>query len=215
MLRNSGANYTSLRPYAEAWQRYFRKGKTRSLEWLQKVVKSGHLVRDTGIYGEDFHKAIACVGFEGFFSRFGFDVVDGVVSFTPEPLLTEEEKEDLEEQRAHSKASPYTDAGWRQVGVASSMVVALCERLGRKVRIIHNDRCIWDFTPPKTTKGEMIVLSVWGDHAFFYKDTIGAQLVKMAPVYAVPEMKLACRLEYERVPTARWSRGTAATFRQR
>jgi hypothetical protein len=86
------------------------------------------------------------------------------------------------------------------VGVASQMVVALCERLGRKVRIIHNDRCIWDFTPERPQHGEMIVLSVWGDHAFFYRDTHGAQGVKMAPVAAIPELKLASRVDYERVP---------------
>ena len=80
------------------------------------------------------------------------------------------------------------------------MVVALCERLGRKVRIIHNDRCIWDFTPEKKQWGEMVVLSVWGDHAFFYKDKLGAQTIRMAPVSAIPECKLACRVDYERTP---------------
>ena len=46
----------------------------------------------------------------------------------------------------------------------------------------------------------MIVLSVWGDHAFFYKETLGAQLLKVAPVEKIPEVKLACRVDYEAVP---------------
>ena len=48
----------------------------------------------------------------------------------------------------------------------------------------------------------MIVFSVWGDHAFFYKDTRGAALLKVAPPPRIPELKLACRVDYERVPYA-------------
>ena len=46
----------------------------------------------------------------------------------------------------------------------------------------------------------MIVFSVWGDHAFFYKDTLGAQTLKVGTVSSIPEVKLACRLDYERAP---------------
>ena len=46
----------------------------------------------------------------------------------------------------------------------------------------------------------MIVFSVWGDHAFFYKDTLGAQTLKVGNVSSIPEVKLAYRLEYERAP---------------
>ena len=46
----------------------------------------------------------------------------------------------------------------------------------------------------------MIVLSVWGDHAFFYKGTHGAQTLKVAPVEKIPEVKLACRVDYEAIP---------------
>ena len=195
---------TIYNPFAKAWQPYFKRGKTRSLEWLRGTVKSGHFTRDSGLKGSDFHAFVSETGYEGFFSNNGFSIVEGQVSFSPEPNvsdlseLSQEEREDMHEQRSLPKAPPYTDAGWRQIGVASSMVVALCERLGRKVRIIHNDRCIWDFTPEKKQWGEMVVLSVWGDHAFFYKDKLGAQLIRMAPVSAIPECKLACRVDYER-----------------
>ena len=191
-------------PFAKAWQPYFKRGKTRSLEWLRGTVKSGHFTRDSGLKGSDFHAFVSETGYEGFFSNNGFSIVEGQVSFSPEPNvsdlseLSQEEREDMHEQRSLPKAPPYTDAGWRQIGVASSMVIALCERIGRKVRIIHNDRCIWDFTPEKKQWGEMVVLSVWGDHAFFYKDKLGAQTIRMAPVSAIPECKLACRVDYER-----------------
>ena len=86
------------------------------------------------------------------------------------------------------------------MGVTSQMVVGLCQRLQRKVRIIHNDLCIWEWSPEKTPHGAMIVFSVWGDHAFFYKDTLGAQTLKVGNVSSIPEVKLAYRLDYERVP---------------
>jgi hypothetical protein len=82
------------------------------------------------------------------------------------------------------------------------MVVGLCERLGRKVRVVHNDTCIYEWTPERQHRGEMIVFSVWGDHAFFYQDARGAQTLKVGKVSAVPAVKLACRLNSERVAYA-------------
>ena len=130
----------ALLPFAKAWQFYFKRVNTRPLEWLRRKVKCGHFIRDTGLMGANFHSLISEIGYSGFFSRNGFSLVDGQVSFAPELELSQEEREDLDEQRSLSKAPLYTEGGWRQVGVTSQMVVGLCERLGRKVRIIHNDR---------------------------------------------------------------------------
>ena len=136
---------TDCHRFAEAWQRYFKRGKIRSIQWLQQKVRCGHFARDTPFWGSDFNAILPEVGgYEGFFSRFGFRCVDGQVSFSPEPGLLPEEQEDLDEQRRLPKTEPYTHAGWRQVGVTAQMVAGLCERLGRKVRVIHNDTCVFE-----------------------------------------------------------------------
>ena len=36
----------ALQPFVKAWQRYFKRGKTRSLKWLQGEVKNGHFSRN-------------------------------------------------------------------------------------------------------------------------------------------------------------------------
>ena len=92
------ADCSHLRKMAEAWQRYFKRGRIHSIEWLRRTVRRGHFGRDTPFWGSDFNAVLAeCGDYEGFFSRFGFRCADGLVSFSPEPELSAEEREDLEE----------------------------------------------------------------------------------------------------------------------
>jgi len=80
----------------------------------------------------------------------------------------------------------------------------LCRRLNRRARIIHNDRCIYDFTPEGYETEErsacMVVFSVWGDHCMFYRDTRGASCMPVQSVKEVPQFELVVRQEYDRTP---------------
>jgi hypothetical protein len=86
-----------------------------------------------------------------------------------------EEDEDIVEQRSMPKDAPYTQAGWRDIGVTSHMLLGLAHRLARPVHVIHGDRKVFTFTPPGWEEAvnkdyaSAIVYNVWSDHAFFYR----------------------------------------------
>ena len=193
------------KPYVDAWKRYFKKGQFRSIAFLKAQAKNGHFKRDSGLDPRAFtallKKHFGGKDYEPFFTHFGFSTHEGEILYSEEMELTPEEAEDLREQRAMEKTAPYTHAGWRQVGITLQMVIELAERLERPVRIIHNDRQIYDkwpstvaYPPPSWHGREWIVISVWGDHAFFYEDVAGAQTLKVAAVKPPPELKLMNRV---------------------
>ena len=173
----------SLDEFAQAWTGYMQRGKRYSFKELRAVVDKGNGKR-YGIMGKPFHDAIKrnfAVGdllksYQHFFSGYPelYTVYGDFVAATHYHYDGEDE-----DRWNEPKAAPYTHAGWRELGPNSAMIIELCRRLGRRCRIIHNDICIYDFVPDTPGPDSMVVWAVWGDHVFFYKDSAGAQTLKV------------------------------------
>ena len=174
-----------LEAFAELWKHYWsgcRRLKRFKLEELYEVVRKGNAQR-FGIGAKAFHDTLKSffggrdllAMYRQFFAGYPnlYAVAGGFVAAVFDHYEGEEECHD------EPKAWPYKEAGWRELGPDSRMIIELCRRLGRRCRVIHNDVCIYEFIPENPSKDSMIVWAIWGDHVFFYKDVAGAQFLKV------------------------------------
>jgi hypothetical protein len=133
-------------------------GERKSLEALEKTVCKGNFLRDTGLEGfgerllrQHFRRAHPEGLYAAFFRAFP----------RPLPRLRDRRRGRVDLARgphrggapgaggaaACSRDAPYETQGWRDIGPTVHMIVELCRRLDRKVRVIHNYRCFFEFMP--------------------------------------------------------------------
>ena len=118
-------------------------------------------------------------------------------------LYPGEAVDENDEDAVPTRAPPYEFGGWREKGITTTMCAEFCNRHTIALRVLYKSAIIYkNDVDNRHGNAPTMIYSIWGDHAFFYRDTKGAQTVKMAPVSAIPEAKLACRVDYERAPYA-------------
>ena len=188
----------NLAPYATAWKKQWsgsRLGQRFEIRYLlENIVGKGHSERNFGFKAKDFHRALREVFWQQpkdrleWYTRF-FKMFPELFTVYGDHVAAawhhyEEEKHmELQERWSEPKAEAYRHRGWRELGPDSRMVIELCRRLRRRCRIIHDDVCIYDYTPENWEKDAdhhrndaMVVWAVWGDHCLFYQPIEGKPL---------------------------------------